>query len=526
MRQTLIAIFKYCLIIIPTIACLGQNDSLYISSNGLTNECNEQLILNGINYSALDDWEFPANLFNGKEKLAEIAKAGGNAVRIEWYNNYNQTTRPNYKTSDLDSLLTRCKRLNLVPIVGLWDLTCDTSWAAFDTLITKWWIRPENLALINKHKAYLIVNICNEFAQYEWTGDTTKALNDYRTHYDSAVSKLRKAGIHVPLMIDAPDCGQNVECITKCGKQIIQSDPLKNVLFGVHAYWYYYTSNDSLKTALKIKKLIDAKIPVVFGEIADYQSLDTGKSCLLNLNYPMLLNQLKKNKLGWLGWTWFNDDCNLREMADSGNFSKLTVYGNDLVNNNSFGLKTNTVKKTCQFSIKNPLPIFTCNLQLINSNNEDCELELNYNIDEKVSFTLQESNDAVFWQDKESIILNNNEGQQTFKSKSLNTDTYFRVKSISLNSAAFYSNVLFVKGKTFPSINVFPNPSHSIIHVTALLKNSDLRIYSIAGKLVLQKAIDINGSINFDISNLAKGYYFIKNTNSFGINLETTFIKE
>ena len=143
-----------------------------------------------------------------------------------------------------------------------------------------------------------------------------------------------------------------------------------------------------------------------------------------------------------------------------------------------------------------------------------------------MSFTLQESNDAVFWQDKESIILNNNEGQQTFKSKFLNTDTYFRVKSISLNSAAFYSNVLFVKGKTFPSINVFPNPSHSIIHVTALLKNSDLRIYSIAGKLVLQKAIDINGSINFDISNLAKGYYFIKNTNSFGINLETTFIKE
>jgi len=53
-----------------------------------------------------------------------------------------------------------------------------------------------------------------------------------------------------------------------------------------------------------------------------------------------------------------------------------------------------------------------------------------------------------------------------------------------------------------------------------------LGIYSIAGKLVLQKAIDTNGSINFDISNLAKGYYFIKNTNSFGINLETTFIKE
>lgn len=527
MQLTRFYFFILFFITAPITFCIAQKDTLYVSGDKLYNECNEQLILNGVNYSVLDDWDFPANLFNGGERLSEIAKTGANAVRIQWYNNYGQKGRAAYTTADLDSLLTRCKRLQLIPVVGLWDLTCGTNWTSFDTLITNWWIRPENVALVNKHKAYLIVNFCNEFAQYEWTGDTTKALQDFKTNYNKAVAKLRKAGINVPLMIDAPDCGQNVECIAKCGNQIINADPLKNVLFGVHAYWYYYTSNNSVQTTAKINKLIAAKIPVVFSEIADYQSINNGNPCQYYLDYPTILTILKKNKLGWLGWTWYQDDCAYREMADSGYFSKLGTYGKDLVYNTVYGLKANASKKSCSFNVNNPLPIQVFSLRQSIATNGSKLLLLDYYFSEKNTCILQKSTDGLLWQDHEILTLN---GRSDINSLSINISVansapFFRVKYISAVGSVLYSNIVIVKNEADNQLQLFPNPAERFITVESVSQNSELLVYSTFGSLVLKNKVDKGGSIKIDISSLPNGYYYLKNFSNNGLCKVAAFIK-
>lgn len=188
--------------------CLAQKDSLYVQGNQLKNKCNESVILRGVNYSVLDDWSFPANLKTGGERLSEIVKSGANAVRIQWYENYNQTGRPAYTVADLDSLLTRCARYQMIPVIGLWDLTCSNDWPLFNQHVN-WWLQPSVVALLKKHRSYAILNITNEFGEYEWTDDTTTALYVFTTNYNKAVKKIRQAGISVPIMIDAPDCGQN-----------------------------------------------------------------------------------------------------------------------------------------------------------------------------------------------------------------------------------------------------------------------------------------------------------------------------
>ena len=527
MQSTRFCIIIFFFIIVSITFCFGQKDSLYVSGDKLYNECNEQLILNGVNYSVLDDWEFPSNLFKGGEKLSEIAKTGANAVRIQWYNNYGQKGRAAYTTADLDSLLTRCKRLQLIPVVGLWDLTCGTNWTSFDTLITNWWTRPENVALINKHKAYLIVNICNEFAQYEWSSDTTKALQDYKTNYNAVVAKLRKAGIHVPLMIDAPDCGQNVECIAKCGNQIINTDPLKNVLFGVHAYWYYYTQNNSVQTVAKINEITTAKIPVVFSEVADYQSINTSTPCQYYLDYPTILNTLKKNKLGWMGWTWYEDDCTYREMADSGYFSKLGIYGNDLVNNAVYGIKTNATKKSCSFNINNPLPIQTCSLRQSNIVTGSCLLVLDYYLTENTTCILQKSTDGILWQDQEKLHLNSNADihSLTINIAVATSETFFRVKYMSIADGALYSNVLIEKNEASNQLQIFPNPAERFINVESISQNSEILVYSAFGSLIIKKRVDISGTIKVDVSSLPNGYYYIKTVSKNGLCKVAAFIK-
>ena len=122
--------------LIFSLSASAQSDSMYVSGRMLYNNCKDTLVLHGINYPVLDDWDFPANMNTGSEKLSEIEKTGANCVRIQWYNNYRNVARSAYALKDLDSLLTRCARYKIIPIVGLWDLTSSGDWNRFPQIIT------------------------------------------------------------------------------------------------------------------------------------------------------------------------------------------------------------------------------------------------------------------------------------------------------------------------------------------------------------------------------------------------------
>ena len=323
----------------------AQNEKLTFYTKGryLYNRFGEKVILNGINLPLLDDWDFPQ-----RDKLAELAKTGANSVRIQWYKNYGQPNRPSYSISDLDKVLTRCQQSQIIPIVMLSDLTCNSNPNLLNTQLISWWTENDVLKVLKKHESYLIINLANELGFYRWTNNQQDALNSFTNAYKSAISSIRKH-LHLPIMIDAPDCGTSIEVFPLIGQELIAHDPDHNLLFSGHAYWSAY---DGIP---HIESMIKANLPLVFGEIANKQDEhinNTTKYCYYDLDgttenhppikaftYQTLLSILKQKQIGWIAWCWWQDNCTTRQMTLNGNFSNLTSYGNDLVNNPVYGLK-------------------------------------------------------------------------------------------------------------------------------------------------------------------------------------------
>jgi mannan endo-1,4-beta-mannosidase len=331
---------------------LKKRTTFYTKGRYLYDSLGNNIILRGINLPLLDDWNFPQS-----DKLAELEKTGANAVRIQWYKNYGQPSRPGYSIKDLDKFLTKCKMNRIIPILFLSDLTCNPDANLLNTQLISWWTSEPVLAVLKKHQKYLIINLANELGFYRWTNDSVRALNTFKNVYKTAITKIRQH-LHLPIMIDAPDCGTSIEVFTEIGKELIDYDPDHNLLFSGHAYWAGYDGIPHLKTA------INANLPIVFGEVANkqdeeiegkteycYYDLDGGNKNHAPQNgftYQAFLRLLKEEKIGWLGWCWWKDNCTNRQMSEKGNLSSLTPYGNDLVNNPIYGLKV-TAKRSSAF---------------------------------------------------------------------------------------------------------------------------------------------------------------------------------
>jgi mannan endo-1,4-beta-mannosidase len=215
------------------------------------------------------------------------------------------------------------------------------------------------VAVLNAHQRYLIVNLANELGVDRWS-DAPAALDDFTTAYKSALTSVR-AQLHMPVMLDAPDCGTTIAAWVTIGQELIDHDPDHNVLLSVHAYWAAYAGLAHLDAA------VAAKLPLVFGEVANKQDETTGGTtefCYYDLDgrndnhapatgfsYQSLLQTLQTQEIGWLAWSWGPDSCASRQIgqydANSGEYVGLsTPYGDDIVHNPDYGLQQTAVRSS------------------------------------------------------------------------------------------------------------------------------------------------------------------------------------
>jgi len=330
---------------------IGGCGSTTMQVNGrfLYDANNQKIILVGANLPLLDDWNFPTS-----DKLTELEKTGANAVRIEWYINYGQPSRPAYSLTDLDNFLTKCKNNRMIPILDLHDFTCGSDISVLNAQAIPWWTSAPVLTVLNKHKKYLIINLANELGIYRWAGDNSQqatALTNFKNAYKTAITSIRNAGLDVPIMIDAPDCGTTIGAFNTIGAELITHDPKHNLLLSAHAYWAGYNGTSEISTT------ISNNLPIVFGEVANKQS-EGNDQCYYDLDgtnenhppilpftYQSLLNTCQSNQIGWLAWSWFPDGCASRNMSSTGNYANLTTFGSDVVNNVTYGIKNKAIRR-------------------------------------------------------------------------------------------------------------------------------------------------------------------------------------
>lgn len=377
-----------------------RSSVFYVRGRFLYDNNRRRVILRGINLPLLDDWNFP-----GSDKLDELAQTGANAVRIQWYKNYNNPARPPESLpgiSDLDAFLDKCRENSLIPIVELHDWTCQDFTEPVNMQLIElidWWTRPDVVEVLKRHERYLIINLANELGRYRFRprAQQATALDRFKNAYKEAITSIRDEGLRMPIMIDAPDCGQSINAFVSIGRELILHDRRRSLLLSVHAYWAGYDGTPEIAAAVR------ANLPIVFGEIANKQdesdqlgnipcfyALDgtdpgirmDGTTVAIKLatrpefwgvvrtdppnralilairarlgtnNTPptlfryqnLLATHLPQHGIGWLAWAWYRDNCADRQMTPDGNFANLTTYGRDIVFNPIYGLTSGTFR--------------------------------------------------------------------------------------------------------------------------------------------------------------------------------------
>ncbi|HLV19843.1 MAG TPA: cellulase family glycosylhydrolase, partial [Polyangiaceae bacterium] len=187
-------------------------------------------------------------------------------------------------------------------------------------------------AALSGQEAYVILNIGNE----PMGNDTT---NEWAPRHASAVQALRNAGYGHLLMIDAPNWGQDWSNTMRDGggASIWSADPDKNLVFSVHMYDVYGTSQ--MVSSYFNGFLSNYDAPLVVGEFAS----DHGSSG--NVDEDAIMSFAESLGVGYIGWSWSGNSTDLASLDITNGFnpSSLTTWGNRLINGSNGLLATSEV---------------------------------------------------------------------------------------------------------------------------------------------------------------------------------------
>ena len=299
-----------------------------------------RVILRGVNKMSVFDNDDPL----GQISFGEIKQTGANTVRIVWAIATDQGVT---STATLDALITNAKTNHLIPMIELHDATGD--WGRLNELVT-YWTQPAVVSIIRKHQAYLLVNIGNE------VGNDTVSQADFVAGYTDAVQRMRIAGIHTPLVIDAPDWGKDLGMLNNAAASLLAADPEGNLIFSVHLYWSKSCGADAAFIRSNLQQAADLGYPLIVGEFSQYGGFPCNDpaasicSPAAEIDYQTILAACHELQLGWYAWEWgpgndFNDPlCAVMDMTPDRLFAHLKPgWAHEVALSSPFGIQQTSV---------------------------------------------------------------------------------------------------------------------------------------------------------------------------------------
>lgn len=296
----------------------AQPPGFRVEGGHLVDRCGQRVILRGVN-------EMTTWVNRSGTTLAEIAKTGANCVRI--------VAVTTDKAADLDNWINLSVKAGLIPMPELHDATGNLGRlpAMFD-----WWLKPEVVAVVKKHEAYLLLNVGNE------VGDNNVTAEQWKTAYATGIKKLREAGIRANIVVDAPGYGQKIEVIRAAGLELLAADPEKNLLFSVHTYWPVMWGWTDQKVKNELQATVDKGIPFIIGEFGNEWEQSAGGA----IPYKLILEECQRHGLGWLAWSWSpgNNPQTWLDMTSDGKHSGLRGWGLEVSETLPTSIKNTSVR--------------------------------------------------------------------------------------------------------------------------------------------------------------------------------------
>jgi mannan endo-1,4-beta-mannosidase len=273
-----------------------------VSGNQILDPCGQKFVARGINHPTL-------YVDRAGAAIPEIAKTGANVVRLFWF------AGNGVAISEAEDAIKACADAGMVAMLEMHDSTCGWN---LDT-IQAYWTSAEAVALIKKYQRNFWLNIANE----------TSPPNGgaYVSKYTTIVQAIRAAGIDVPLVIDAGGCGRDSNLLLDNGAALTAADPKHNLIFS----WHFYDPLTKPQITAVLQKSIDKNLPFIVGEYANKEPPGCGAA----LDYKFMIGEAQRLGLGWLAWSWgdndtnswWNGDCNEFDMTRTFAFSTLERWG-------------------------------------------------------------------------------------------------------------------------------------------------------------------------------------------------------
>jgi mannan endo-1,4-beta-mannosidase len=302
-------------------AAAGQRPSrehLYVLGRHLYDRCGEQVVLRGVSKMVI--WTDREG-----ETFEEIARTGANTVRIVW------TIKDHPGAGALDRVLGRALDAHLIPMIELHDATGHLGLLP---RLVDFWTSPEIVEVLRRHQASLLLNVANE------AGGSGVGLEQFVGFYQTAIARMRQAGIRIPLVIDAPHWGQDIDLLQAAAPRLLQADPERNLLFSVHMWWPQDEKTPDpgsrRRIAAELAESAESGLPLVVGEFAH-----AGVGCARYIDYQTILAECQRQGIGWLAWEWGpgNRDCDEMDMTENGKFETLHGWGLDITLQNPKGIR-------------------------------------------------------------------------------------------------------------------------------------------------------------------------------------------
>ena len=226
------------------------------SSNEIFDASTNPVLLRGVNLQYGDN---PEVRLAG---IAAIKETGANVVRLQ--------LRANTTAAQLEAALDEIVAHNMIAMPVLWEeegqITCTASSEYIDKYTQELWFDEWIDVLVkDKYQPHLMINIANEWGIRNVWDANSIGYGEYIEVYKSIIREFREIGFKVPLVIDAPDCGQDYKAfLAERGLELQAADSEKNIILSVHTYGARYNTSNKIVAAVDLLSKED--VPFIIGE--------------------------------------------------------------------------------------------------------------------------------------------------------------------------------------------------------------------------------------------------------------------
>ncbi|MGF1542283.1 MAG: hypothetical protein ACFCU5_17870, partial [Pleurocapsa sp.] len=293
----------------------SKNQShLQVNGKFLYDPNGEKVIMRGIEnvvrygqYQGSGEWNDPYEdgwLADGDgDNVAELAKTGANAVRLIG-------GRP----EEFERAFEQAIENNLWVSIGHVDFKDQ-----------------KVMETIKEYESYVTLHAQGEVVHQD--------ENKWREESIKAIEEIRALGYKAPIEITAGFFGQRFEMILNQGEAILNSDPMKNIVFVTQAY--SEIENRGGVTS-NLDQLMNFPAPVLVGASYFGEGLENGWGNNSN-TYKEVWDETYERDLGSFYWVW--SDAGYGDVvSSSGSFDDLTSVGEYLVNDSPANLSSHAPK--------------------------------------------------------------------------------------------------------------------------------------------------------------------------------------